>query len=394
MSEQTFPLATVGIVGAGQLGLMLCDAARRLGIATFVLADREDDPALRRADAGMVGDRMSATSLSGLSGASDVVTFEIEHADTTALAELESQGHIVRPSAASLATIRDKWLQRRALEDARVPGPRSLLWDRGTQSDEGSGASFEAGKLANTSPPLDYPVVQKLRTGGYDGRGVAVLRTAHSEPLPGESLVEELVDIRAEVSVIVARSPSGEERSYPPVLMEFDRDLNICTRCVIPSGLSTELERRAQSVALEAVRALDVVGVCAVELFISQDNEVLVNELAPRPHNSGHLTIEASATSQFEQHLRAILDLPLGDTATLRPAVMVNLLGAGGAGVPTASGLDELLALPEVHLHLYDKRPCKPGRKMGHLTICGESVEEARERAEAAQRVFTLYGKE
>ena len=392
MEARSLPIATVGIVGAGQLGLMLCDAARRLGIATRVLAGTPDDPAVARADAHIIGDRFDSEALGRLAGQSNVVTFEIEHADTTALAGTTAA---VYPAPAALETIRDKWRQRSALEAAGVPGPRAALWER---SSLGTGQGF-AGATSGESPshsPLPegmiYPVVQKLRRGGYDGRGVAILRDELDVPLPGESLVEECVSIEREVSVLVARTPSGAEAVYPPVLMEFDPEANINTLCALPSGLSPKVAEQAIGIAAHAVRSLDIVGICAVELFIATDGRVLVNELAPRPHNSGHLTIEASATSQFEQHLRAILDLPLGSTATVRPAVMVNLLGSGDAGDPAIEGLNSLLALPEVHLHLYDKRPSKPGRKMGHVTICGGTIDEARERAAVVRRTAVVTG--
>ncbi len=380
MSEKRLPYARVGIVGAGQLGLMLCDAARRLGIATCVLDADSDSPAFVRADEAIVGDRFDPQALRKLAAASDVITFEIEHADTETLADLQASGTAVRPSATVLDTVRDKWRQRAALERAGVPGPNALLW-----SEEGDDSS-------PADAPLDPPFVQKLRFGGYDGRGVKIIRLEDDKPLPGASLVEELVDIRCEVAVLVARTPSGQELAYPPVRMEFDPEANICTRCLLPAGLKSDVAERCRTVAIEAVRALGAVGICAVELFVTGDGRVLVNELAPRPHNSGHLTIEASATGQFEQHLRAILDLPLGSVDTVRAAVMVNVLGGDSTGSPAVSGYEELLALPEAHLHLYDKRPSKPGRKMGHLTVCAGRLEGAVEIAGRAEALFRLNG--
>ncbi|MFP4644265.1 MAG: ATP-grasp domain-containing protein, partial [Spirochaetales bacterium] len=290
-----------------------------------------------------------------------------------------------------------------------IPGPRAALWERVLPGDErvlpgderalpgverGASAAYQGESASHGPLPrgMTYPVVQKLRRGGYDGRGVAVLRDEHGTRLPGESLVEEFVPVEKEVSVLVARSASGREAVYPPVLMEFDSEANINTLCALPSGLSPRLADTASEVAARAVRSLDIVGICAVELFITDEGRVLVNELAPRPHNSGHLTLEASATSQFEQHLRAILDLPLGSTDTVRPAVMVNLLGSGEVGRPAIEGLDSVLALPEAHLHLYDKRPSKPGRKMGHITVCGETIERARERADVVRRAVAIVG--
>lgn len=384
MSGKRLPYARVGIVGAGQLGLMLCDAARRLGIGSCVLDSDPGAPAFARADHSIVGDRFDPPSLRKLAASSDVITFEIEHADSATLAELEAAGTAVRPSATVLDTVRDKWRQRTALERAGVPGPRAYLW-----SDDGE----RPGGRSSGNVPLEPPFVQKLRFGGYDGRGVKVIRSEDGEPLAGASLVEELVDIRCEVAVLVARTPSGREIAYPPVFMEFDPAANICTRCLLPAGLEPDVAERCRSIALQAVRALGAVGICAVELFVTGDDRVLVNELAPRPHNSGHLTMEASATGQFEQHLRAILDLPLGSVETVRPAVMVNVLGGGASGASTVSGYEKLLELPEAHLHLYDKRPSKPGRKMGHITVCADRLETAVEVADRAQALFRLYGR-
>ncbi len=380
MSGKRLPYARVGIVGAGQLGLMLCDAARRLGIATCVLDADPASPAFARADDTIIGDRFDPKALRKLAAASDVITFEIEHADTETLADLQESGTAVRPSATVLDTVRDKWCQRAALERAGVPGPNAILW------------SGEGDDRSPLDAPLDPPFVQKLRFGGYDGRGVKIIRSTEEKPLRGASLVEELVNIRCEVAVLVARTPSGEERSYPPVRMEFDPAANICTRCLLPAGLEDDVAKRCRSVAIEAVRALGAVGICAVELFVTGDGRVLVNELAPRPHNSGHLTIEASATGQFEQHLRAILDLPLGSVEGVRPSVMVNVLGGEPAGSPLVRGYEEVLALPEAHLHLYDKRPSKPGRKMGHLTVCAGRIEEAIEIADRAEALFRVSG--
>lgn len=378
------PFRTIGIVGGGQLGLMLCDAARKMGLQTVVLDGNPASPALARADAGIVADLFDEHGLLALCRQADIVTFEIEHADTRVLASIAQDESVrIAPAAEVLERIRDKGLQRQALTRHGVPQPQYALWD-------------DPGEAAPQG--FSFPLVQKLRTGGYDGRGVTVLERADSPRLPGASIVEELVDVDVELAVLVARSADPdtgvlrEMRSYRPVRMDFDAGLNICTRVVAPSGIDQELEDRAVGIAEAAVTALGVVGVCAVELFCTSDGEVLVNELAPRPHNSGHLGIEAHATSQFEQHLRAVCGLPLGSTELLRPAVMVNILGGPNPGPTAGRGYDELLSIPEAHLHWYDKNPCAPGRKMGHITCLGQTVQTALQRAADAEKLFSVDG--
>ncbi|TVQ21800.1 MAG: 5-(carboxyamino)imidazole ribonucleotide synthase [Spirochaetaceae bacterium] len=384
MSMQRIPYRTIGIVGGGQLGLMLCDVARRMALKTVVLDANPQAPALRRADETVIADLFDRAGLRELCDRSDIVTFEIEHTDTGALSDFASEGRaVIAPSPAVLERIRDKALQRKTLARHDVPQPRYVLWDEPSES-----------------PPdgMAFPFVQKLRTGGYDGRGVAVLQDPASSRLQGASIAEELVDLEVELAVIVARSgdpATGETRdmrSYAPVRMDFDSSLNICTRVVAPSGVSATVERRAIAIAEAAVAAFGIVGVCAVELFVAADGRILVNELAPRPHNSGHLTIEAHATSQFEQHLRAVCGLPLGSPELLRPAVMLNLLGGAHSGLPVCRGYHELHAIPETRLHWYDKSPCAPGRKMGHITCLGDTVEEAMKRADQAEGLFALDG--
>ncbi|MFP4509708.1 MAG: 5-(carboxyamino)imidazole ribonucleotide synthase [Spirochaetaceae bacterium] len=378
------PFRTIGIAGGGQLGLMLCDAARNMGLRTVVLDGNPASPALARADAGIVAGLFDEEGLSALCRQADIVTFEIEHADTRVLASIAGDSGVrIAPAPGVLERIRDKGLQRQALARHGVPQPRYALWDDPREA---------------PPPGFPFPLVQKLRTGGYDGRGVAVLERADAERLPGASIVEERVDIDVELAVIVARSADPDTgalrqmRSYRPVRMDFDAKLNILTRVVAPSGLSRELEDRAVEIAEAAVTALGVVGVCAVELFCTGGGEMLVNELAPRPHNSGHLSIEAHATSQFEQHLRAVCGLPLGSTELLRPAVMVNILGGPNPGRAAGRGYEELLSIPEAHLHWYDKSPCAPGRKMGHITCLGPTVETALQRAADAERLFSIDG--
>lgn len=346
----------IGILGAGQLGLMTILAGRPLGLTFTVLADHSDDPATTVADHVVVGSRYSAADLAAVVNACDVTTYEIEHIDAAALAELEDAGAAIRPSPRVLALIQDKLAQKEALARIGVPVPR----------------------FSPAPGGIDFPCVQKLRHGGYDGRGVAVLGRPDDPRLSGESFFEELIEIDQEIAVVVARSTSGEQVAYPPVSMQFDERANICSTVVMPALLNALQTREAIALGEAAVAALEpTAGVFAVELFLATDGRLLVNEIAPRPHNSGHITIEACQTSQFEQHLRAISGLPLGPVQIVQSATMLNLLGASDAsGVPRMNGYRDLLGIPGAHLHWYEKRQVRPFRKMGHVTVTARSASE------------------
>jgi 5-(carboxyamino)imidazole ribonucleotide synthase len=358
----------VGIIGGGQLGQMMILAGTPLGIEFGVLSERADDPAARLAAYHVPGSLIDADAIEQLVRWADVTTYEIEHVNTAALRGAPTS-HRVHPDPAVLELVNDKLVQKERLAAAGVPVPRIIYGD------------------------IDYPVVQKTRRGGYDGRGVAVLRSASDEALPGEVFHETLVDVEMELAVLVAREIDGSLSSYAPVEMFFDPRLNICTRCIQPARAAPDVLERAGVVARQAVSVIGGAGITAVELFLSRSGEILVNELAPRPHNSGHLTIEGSETSQFEQHLRCIVGLPPGDLSPRSPAVMINLLGAEGAGgQPVLDGLDEMLSLDGVHLHWYGKREVRPGRKMGHVTCVGRTLEEALDRADRAEASIRVEG--
>ncbi len=354
MSAFSPDFARIGIVGGGQLGRMMIIAGTPLGFSFGVLTPSAGDPAARLADFRIEGELTDRHAILELAAWADVTTYEIEHMNTDALEEAERGGATVLPRPSVLRTVNDKLAQKRALAAAGVPVP------------------------AFCEQASSFPTVQKLRRGGYDGRGVKVLARASDAPLPGESYYEDLVDFQIELAVVVCRSSAGEIASYPVVEMEFDPEANICSRVSAPARIDDRTERLAREIAIAAVEAIDGVGVVAVELFLERSGTILVNELAPRPHNSGHLTIEACATSQFEQHLRAISGLPLGPTTLRSPAVMVNVLGeSDAAGRPRLDGLAELLGVPGVHLHWYGKTEVRPNRKMGHVTIVAPTLDEA-----------------
>lgn len=384
-AEQPFRAAepfppSVGIIGGGQLGRMLIYRAKKLGMRVAVLDRAADAPAASLADRFVSGDLYDADAIRRLAVGCDVVTCEIEHLDSKALRELEDGDVAVHPSAAVLSTIQDKYLQKRTISNAGVPVPRFAPLDEST-----------------TVRGFGLPCVQKLRTGGYDGRGVVVLRGDDDLPgmLTGETMLEELVPIEKELAVIVARGRDGITATFPVVEMRFREEANILDWLEAPAGIDGGTADRAVEVAKAAAAALGGFGVFAVELFLTPEGRILVNEIAPRPHNSGHFSIEACVTDQFEQHLRAICGLPLGSTRQLSPAVTVNLLGeAGSRGSPRIHGIETALSLPGVSFHWYGKSETRPNRKMGHVTVLGESLGKAREIARRVADTIRIAGDE
>lgn len=375
----------VGIVGGGQLGRMLAMAAQRLGMEVVVLDPQPGCPASALAARQIVAQFDDAQGLAQLVSGCDVTTFELEHIDAGVLADLASEGHAVRPSPDLLAVVQDKLLQKQLLLDAGI-----------------ATADFVDLPLSH-QPPLEaleafgFPLVQKARRGGYDGRGVAVMRSADdvSGYLPVPSLVERFVPAVKELAVVVARSVEADVACYPAVEMGFRAGENVLDLLLAPADLEESVSAKARDLALRTVEALEGVGVFAVEMFLTAEGELLVNEVAPRVHNSGHHTIEACDTDQFEQHLRAVAGLPLGSTRQFSPAAMVNLLGADGSqGQPVVRGLAEVLALPGVAVHFYGKSASKPHRKMGHVTVLAETLDEAASRARRVRDVLVISGEQ
>lgn len=367
--DYPYPIARIGLIGGGQLGRMLVRAAKQLGCTTTVLDPVPDSPAGQIATRQIVAGYHDAEQIRELARASDVLTFELENIDAETLAELERQGHAVYPSAAALKTIQDKLTQKQCLQDNGIPTSRFAAVESPTESQF---AGF------------GYPLVQKARRGGYDGRGVSIMHSPadFAQHLPVPSLIEEFVDADKEIAVLVARSTRGEVVTYPAVEMCFRAGENVLDLLLAPADIPAQAQKRAEEIAVRTVQALEGVGIFGVEMFVRRDGEVLVNEIAPRTHNSGHHTIEANITDQFEQHLRAILGLPLGSTEALSPAAMVNLLGAPNEqGRPVLRGLEEVLAIPGVCLHLYGKAVTAPFRKMGHITILDHDIASARAKA-------------
>ncbi len=387
LARPGFP--TVGILGGGQLGRMLIYRAKKLGMSVAVLDESPDAPAARLADRFVQGSLYDASAIRKLAEGCDVVTCEIEHLDTAALGELERSGVVVHPSSLVLSAIQDKYRQKRLLSDAGVPVPRFVSL---TESDEA-----DPMRTIARIREFGLPCVQKLRTGGYDGRGVLVIQGEKELAglLKGSTMIEEHVAVEAEIAVIVARGRDASVATFPVVGMRFLTGANILEWLEAPADIDAQCAARATAIARRAVEALDGAGVFAVELFVTAAGEIFVNEVAPRPHNSGHFTIEACLTDQFEQHLRAICGLPLGATGQLAPAVMLNLLGdVGSRGVPIVEGLNEALALPGVSFHWYGKTDTRPHRKMGHITVLAATIEQARRTAARVKELVRVRGEE
>lgn len=382
MDAFPYPVARIGIIGGGQLGRMMVMAAQRLGCSCAVLDPTPGSPAGQVAGHQIVGDYHDPAKLRELAEACDVTTFDIEDIDTETLIELEREGCRIHPDPRMLGVIQDKLTQKEALAAAGIP---TAPFRPMPQPDAAAFAAF------------GYPLVQKARRGGYDGRGVVVMKRPEdfAGHLPVPSLVERFVPTVKEVAVLVARGLDGDCRCYPPVEMCFRPGENVLELLLAPADLTPEVAAAAEALARQTVEALRGVGIFGIEMFLTEAGELLVNEVAPRTHNSGHHTIEANITDQFEQHLRAILGLPLGATDQLSPAAMVNLLGAPGhRGRPVIKGLAAALAIPGVGVHIYGKAATTPFRKMGHVTVLDPDIEEARRKAEQVRELIEITGED
>lgn len=374
------PAYDLGIAGAGQLARMTCLAAWPLGLRVAVLG-RPDEPAAPMAAGVVEGDWKDAAAVARLGAAVGVVTLENEFVDARALAAVQAAGTPVRPDAAAMATVQDKALQKQLLHDRGLPVARFAVAERPDD-------------LPAIGRDLGWPLMLKSRTLGYDGYGNATCadpeaaRAAFTRLDKGDGvLVEQMVPFANELAAMVARSVSGAEAVYPVV--ETIQKNHVCHEVIVPAPAPAGVLARAADTARAAAAAGRGLGVMGVEMFLLASGEVLVNELAPRPHNSGHYTIEACETSQFENHLRGVLDMPLGDVSLRAPAaVMVNLLGS--ASGPAHPRRTDALAVPGAHLHLYDKAEVRPGRKMGHITTLGTTAADALDRARRAAAAVGL----
>lgn len=370
MDKPFYDTLRLGILGGGQLGRMLLQKAADFNISNAVLDPDPEAPCKSICEEFHEGSFRDFETVLNFGRTVDILTIEIEHVSVEALEQLENEGVIVYPQARVIRLVQDKGAQKIFYRTHGIPTAEFHLLE----------SKEHLEKYA-----ANFPFMQKLRKGGYDGKGVTRLDNlsqidqAFDEP----SILEKLVDFEKELSVIVARNSKGEISAFPVVDMEFNTEANLVEFLFAPSLLSVAQEKEAIRIAKAVAESLQIVGLLAVEMFLTRSGELLVNEIAPRPHNSGHHTIEGNVTSQYEQHLRAILGLPLGSTAIIRPAVMVNLLGEKGhSGHAKYQGLEEVMKLENVYVHLYGKKLTKPFRKMGHVTVLGNTLEEARTKAQ------------
>jgi 5-(carboxyamino)imidazole ribonucleotide synthase len=363
----------VGILGGGQLGKMLALAAHNWDVETWVLDASKDYPAGPVCSRFIEGNFKDYDDVYRFGKQVDVLTIEIEHVNTEALLQLEKEGLKIYPSPSQLNIIKDKGLQKTFYKNHQLPSSPFRLWENG-----------QAIREALNDGQLHFPFVQKSRTAGYDGRGVAVIRSEADLGLLMDeaSLTEDLVDFEKELAVIVARNENGQVSAFPVVEMDFNPQANLVEFLVCPANVNAATEQAARQLAVATIEAYGLCGLLAVEMFLTKNGELLINEVAPRTHNSGHHTIDSCYTSQFEQHLRSVLNLPLGSTKMKTASVMVNLLGEPGYSGPVKyAGLEECLAMEGVKVHLYGKTSTKPFRKMGHVTILDPDVEAAKIKA-------------
>jgi len=375
----------LGILGGGQLGKMMLYETRKMDIQTKVLEASEDAPSKLACNEFVLGSLLDFDTVYNFGKNVDVLTIEIENVNTKALEKLEAEGIKVYPPTKALKIIQNKATQKLFYTDHNIP---TAAFSRFAYTSEIKDAIENGG--------LKLPFVWKCAQFGYDGQGVKVVRKVDDlKDLPNvECIAEEMVPFKNELSVIVARSASGEVVTYPVVEMEFHPEANQVEYVICPARIDAEVAKKAQEIALQVSHKIQQVGLLAVEMFQTQNDEILVNEVAPRPHNSGHQTIEASYTNQFEQHIRAILDLPLGSTENKVAGIMVNLVGAEGhTGNVVYENLPDILKLEGVTPHIYGKKQTRPFRKMGHVTIVNKDISKARAIAQQVKETIKVISK-
>ena len=368
----------LGILGGGQLGRMLIQESANLNIYSCVLDPDHNAPCKSISDEFIAGSLKDFDTVYQFGRDKDVITIEIEHVNIEALEKLEKEGKKVFPQPAVLKIVQDKGLQKIFYKENNIPTAPFFLVDN----------KSEAENFVN-----EFPVAQKLRKGGYDGKGVCILKKADQleNAFDAPSVLEKFVDFEKEIAVIVARNENGDISNFPVVDMEFNDEANLVEFLYSPSAMSNPIQEHAIKIAREVAEKINIVGVLAVEMFVTKNGEVLVNEIAPRPHNSGHQTIEANRTSQYAQHLRAILNLPLGNTDIIYPSVMVNLLGEPGhEGEARYEKLEEVLSMSGNYVHLYGKKITKPFRKMGHVTVVSKNLEQAKRQAQLVKEILKV----
>jgi len=372
----------LGILGGGQLGKMLLYETRKFDIQTYVLDPNQQSPCKISCDKFVCGSLLDFESVYNFGKQVDLLTFEIEQVNVNALEKLEQEGIKVFPSSKTLRLIQNKSKQKQFYKDNNIPTSDFEVFE-----------NISTLKSKVLESYIKLPFVWKSAELGYDGKGVKIIRKIEDlEELPlVECVAEQLVDFKNELAVIVARNPNGEIKIYPVVEMEFHKEANQVEYVICPARIDEKVSEKAKKIALEVSEKLQHTGLLSVEMFQTKNDEILINEVAPRPHNSGHYSIEASYTSQFEQHLRSILNLPLGNTHIKTSAVMVNLVGEEGyKGNVIYKNIEEILELDGVTPHIYGKKQTHPFRKMGHITIVNKDIEKARKIAEQVKNTIKV----
>ncbi len=376
---------TLGILGGGQLGKMMLYETRKYDIRTKVMDASNEAPCKIACNEFVIGDLLDFDAVYNFGKNVDVLTIEIENVNVEALEKLENEGVKVYPPTAALRIIQNKAKQKLFYIDHGIPTADFSRFAYASEIRE----SIEHGSL-------EFPFVWKSAQFGYDGQGVKIVRSIEDlEGLPhGECITEELIPFKNELAVIVARNVSGEVVTYPVVEMEFHPEANQVEYVICPARIDEKVAEKAREIALKVSSGIKHVGLLAVEMFQTKEDEILVNEVAPRPHNSGHYSIEASYTNQFEQHIRAILNLPLGKTDNKVAGIMVNLVGAEGhTGNVVYENMEAILKLDGVTPHIYGKKQTRPFRKMGHVTIVNEDIEAARKIAQQVKETIKVISK-
>ena len=376
---------TIGILGGGQLGKMLLSTTRKWDIKTKVLDNNPNAPAKLSCNEFHVGNLMDYQTVLNFAKNIDVLTIEIENVNVKALEEIEKKGIKVYPQPNVLAIIQNKLKQKKFYKENKIPTAPFREFK-----------TIKSIKEQIIHGNLCFPFVWKSNSMGYDGFGVKIIKSNRDleklNDCPG--FIEDLIEIRKELSVIICRNEKGEIKNFPVVEMIFDNDSNQVEYIISPARINNETSKRAISIALKLSKIYNHIGIMAIELFLTTDNEILINEVAPRPHNSGHFSIEMSYTNQFEQHVRAILGLPLGETKNKISGVMVNLVGEKKHNGPVKySNIDQIMTIDGVTPHIYGKKETRPNRKMGHVTIVNEKLENAIKIAKTVKETIKVISK-
>jgi len=373
---------TLGILGGGQLGKMLLQVTSKLSIKTNILDSCPNSPCKNLCNEFQTGNLMDFNSVYKFGKKCDLITYEIEHVNIEALEKLESDGIKVYPSSKTLKIIQDKSLQKKFFTENKIPTAK--FWHFKSLQDYNS---------SSVKNEIKFPCVWKKTKFGYDGFGVEIINSSNDfEKLPEtEFIIEELISFKKEIATTIARNESGQIEVFPVVEMIFNEISNQVEYVICPAQINDDIKDKAKEIALNVSKSFEQIGLLAVEMFLTNDNKILVNEVAPRPHNSAHYSIEACTNSQFEQHIKSILDLPLGCSKSNIYAIMVNLVGEKGFSGPVVySGIEEAMQYDNVSVHIYGKSETKSNRKMGHATILDTSLKNGLSRAKSIKKIIKI----